>query len=114
MPTRQELEELTVADLRKLASDVEGSSKLRKAELIDALADDPDAGPSSSSTIPAGTVDPALERQREDARKIEANTRVGRVRHAEATIDPTLVEIREETIRRDAASVQPSTAPPTR
>ena len=112
MPTRQELEELTVADLRKLASDVEGSSKLRKAELIDALADDPE--PSSSSTIPAGTVDPALERQREDARKIEANTRVGRVRHAEATIDPTLVEIREETIRRDAASVQPSTAPPTR
>lgn len=137
MATRTELEELNVTDLRDLAAEaeLEGRSKMTKAELVDALADDgpgdapqegesgvrsldrllgpdPDAEPAQRPTVPAGGIDPRLEETAKADRKREE--RPPRARPQAARIDPRLVDVRTRTIEEDRRSVGSATEPPVR
>lgn len=104
MPRRDELEAMTVDDLQDLAAEraVEGRSSMRKADLIDALADGPaplvdvlapdDDDPleifaPATPAAPAGTLDPALAAARDATRAREA----AQARPSAVTDPPTVV-----------------------
>lgn len=119
MPTRTELEALTVDDLRALASeaDVDGRSSMTKSELVDALADEPDQddGPTVPAAPPptgAGGIDERLVAARDETRAREdAEAAAVEDRPVVGGIDPLLVERREATRQADAAEVSVSEAP---
>ena len=115
--TRESLEELKVADLKKLAdkADLEGYSKLKKAELVDALLKVEVEAPAARPTVPAGSIDPVLAARREE--RLAARGEIpGRVRPTPAGIDPRLVEQRNAQREADKARNAPrsATLPPVR
>ena len=97
----------TVAEIKDEleATGVEIPADARKADLealLDSLSDTP--------TVDPGGIDPSLVKARDEAR--ERETPPGRVRPVPATIDPRLVEIREQTIAAEAANADRSTTEP--
>ncbi len=105
--SRAALEDLTVAELRTLADDLDldAPAKARKADLVDLIAV---AGEPSDTPPDDPRVDPRLAAARDAEIAREAATRVGRPRPVPAHLDPRLAVIAEETRQADARSVRPA------
>lgn len=101
MATAEQLEAKTVKELRELArsADVDGYSKLKKAELVDALAE-PEAAPSARRT--AATVTEAAREAAEETALIEGEVAPARRHRKPAVVGELTRKIADATAEQEA------------
>lgn len=101
MATAEQLEGQTVKELRELAksADVDGYSKLKKAELVDALAA-PEAAPSARRTD--ATVTEAARERAEETAMIEGDVKPARRDRRPAVVGELTRKIADATAEQEA------------